>query len=288
MKTLPTLSFLLILSITLVAQDRLKPGAIYQTGEEIFAPMVGYKAVIPDGWFGTLPQEEEVFLLIPTGNSQGYMFISANNKPISQLKENWKSEFPITNEITISIKGEPKIEGNKMYADFDVTGTKEAFTGYAEAVEGSFGWTVVTILLSPVSKFEDYKKNFDQLVASSKIEAPSLGTIYGNFDWPKFLKNKYLMSYLSSAQYKEQNEVWLCANGNFRSKIVAKGMLKVENSAYKGNKKGTWTADGIGEKGTLTLNFSKKAPITLDLEIKDDKIFVNGGRFFALEYNECK
>lgn len=250
--------------------------------------MVGYKGVVPEGWFGTLPLDEEFFLMIPTGNTSGYMFINAHHTPISELKEGWKSDIPVTDEIVININGSPAIEGNKMRGNFDVTGTKEPFTGYAEAIEGGHGWTIVIILLSPVSKAEDYKMNFDQLVTSSKIEAPSIGSIYGNFNWVDFLKNKYLMSYLSSEQYKEQNEVWLCADGSFRSKIKTKGMLKVKNSAYKGNKKGTWTAEGIGEKGTLDLKFSKNDPVTLDLEIKDNKIFVNGERFFALENSQCK
>ncbi len=280
-----SLSFFLSVSF---AQDRLKPGAIYQQGEEIFAPMVGYKGVVPDGWFGTLPQDEEVFLMIPNGNTNGYMFISANQYPISTLKENWKLDFSLTDEIVVSIKGVPKIEGNNMTADFDVTGTREPFAGYAVAIEGGFGWTIVTILLSPVSQKETYLKNFDQLLASSVIEKPSIGTIYGDFDWAKFLKNKYLMSYISSNQYKEQDEIWLCPDGTFRAKIKSKGRLVVEKSPYKGNNKGTWTAEGIGEKGLLHLVLPKQNDVTLKMEIKDDKIFINGGRFFALEYNDCK
>lgn len=288
MKKIFVFILLIVPGLYAKSQDRLKPGAIYNQGQEIFAPMVGYKGIVPNGWFGTLPQEEEVFLLIPNGNANGYMFISARQVPINELKQNWIHDFSVTDEIVISIKGEPKISGNKMWADFEVTGSREPFVGYAEAIEGGYSWTVVMILLSPVSKFQEYKNNFDQLVASSVIQEPSLGSIYGDFDWQEFLKNKYLMSYLSSTQYKEQNEVWLCADGSFRSKIKARGLLKVENSAYKGNKRGSWTAEGIGEKGKIFLNFSKNAPVVLDMEIKDDKIFINGGRFFALENNQCK
>jgi hypothetical protein len=169
-----------------------------------------------------------------------------------------------------------------------VTGSREPFVGYAVAIEGGYGWTIGMILLAPTSQYEQYKKNFEQLIASSVVEEPSIGTLYGDFNWPEFLKNKYLMSYISSTQYKEQDEIWLCGDGTFRSKIKTKGKLVVEKSPYKGTRKGTWTAEGIGEKGQLNLSSSKGESVSLSMEIKDDKIFINGGRFFALENNNCK
>lgn len=284
--------FLLIVSFLVmyssVAQDRLKPGAIYEQGQEIYAPMVGYRGVIPDGWFGTLPQEEEVFLMIPNGNADGYMFINANPMELSQLRKEWNNHLSLTDALVISLDGEPAIDGNRMTGNFEVTGSRVPYIGYAVAIDGGYGWTLTLSLLCPVEKYDDFKKNFDQLITSSIVEEPSIGTMYGDFNWPEFLKNKYLMSYLSSTQYKEQDEIWLCGDGTFRSKIKSKGKLVTEKSPYKGNKKGTWTAEGIGEEGKLYLSLSKDGDVTLELEIKDDKIFVNGGRFFALENTECK
>ena len=285
-------AFLLIVSFLVlyssIAQDRLKPGAIYEQGQEIYAPMVGYRGVIPDGWFGTLPQEEEVFLMIPNGNADGYMFINANPMELSQLRKEWNNHLSLTDALVISLDGEPAIDGNRMTGNFEVTGSRVPYIGYAVAIDGGYGWTLTLSLLCPVEKYDDFKKNFDQLITSSIVEEPSIGTMYGDFNWPEFLKNKYLMSYLSSTQYKEQDEIWLCGDGTFRSKIKSKGRLVTEKSPYKGNKKGTWTAEGIGEEGKLYLSLSKDGDVTLELEIKDDKIFVNGGRFFALENTECK
>lgn len=288
MKTLIIFLISFVTFFTGHSQDRLKPGAMYEQGQQIFAPLVGYKGVVPDGWFGTLPQEEEVFLMIPNGNTNGYMFINANHMELTQLEKDWSHDMSLTDEIVISIKGEPKIEGNRMTGEFEVTGSREPFVGHAVAIDGGHGYTLTLILLSPVSQYEAYKKNFDQLVASSVVEEPSIGSIYGDFNWAEFLKNKYLMSYISSTQYKEQDEIWLCGDGTFRSKIKSKGKLVVEKSPYKGNKKGTWTAEGIGEKGKLFITLPKDTGIVLDMEIKDDKVFVNGGRFFAMENTECK
>lgn len=281
-------SLLSLLVLSVCAQDRLKPGTIYQQGEQIFAPMVGYKGVVPDGWFGTLPQGEEVFMMIPNGNSKGFMFINAHKLPLSELQKMWQQEFQITETIKLNIKGDPVIEGNILTTVLNVSGAPEPFEGKAVAIEGGHGWTIGIILLSPTYKYEDHEKNFHQLLASSIVEAPSLETIYGNFKWSEFLKNKYLVSYLSSTQYTEQDEIWLCPDGTFRTKIKSKGKLVTEKSPYKGNTKGTWQADGVGEKSKLVLTTSKGAIETLDMEIKEDKIFINGTRFFALDYQDCK
>lgn len=288
MKKICIIPILFFISFFSLSQDRLKPGAIYQQGEEIYAPMVGYKGVVPNGWFGTLPQEEEVFLMIPNGNTNGFMFINAHHIGLNKLKEAWQKDFSVTDEIVVSVKGEATIEGNRMTADIEVTGAREAFTGYAVAIEGGYDWTIAMLLLSPVNKYEEYRKNFDQLLASSVVEEPSIGSIYGDFNWAEYLKNKYLMSYLSSTQYKEQDEIWLCSDGTFRSKIKSKGRLVTEKSPYKGNRKGTWSAEGIGEKGKLMIATSKNEAVVLEMEIKDDKIFINGGRFFVLENNGCR
>ena len=225
--------------------------------------------------------------MIPNGNTEGYMFINANHMDMAQLRKDWNQHLSLTDELVISLKGEPTIEGNRMIGNFEVTGSRIPYKGYAVAIDGGHGWTLTMSLLSPVDKYEDYRKNFDQLVASSGVVEPSIGSRYGDFSWAEFLKNKYLMSYLSSTQYKEQDEIWLCGDSTFKSKIKSKGRLVTEKSPYKGSRKGTWTAEGIGEKGKLSLAL-KDEVVVLDMEIKDDKIFVNGGRFFALENNQCK
>jgi len=286
-------SFLITLLLTIIcvasnAQERLKPGAIYEQGDEIFAPRVGYKGVIPDGWFGTLPQEEEVFLLIPVGNAEGYMFINANPMDLNQLRKEWNNSLSLTDELVITLKGDPEMNGKRMTGDFEVIGSQKPYQAYAVSIDGGHGWTLSVALLCPVEKFNDFKKSFDQLLASSVVEEPSLGSIYGDFNWAEFLQNKYLMSYMSSTQFKEQDELWLCADGSFRSKIKSKGKLVVDKSPYKGRRKGTWSAEGIGEQGKLMLSSSKGESVALVMEIKDDKIFINGSRFFALENNECK
>ena len=245
-------AFLLIVSFLVMsssfAQDRLKPGAIYEQGQEIYAPMVGYRGVVPDGWFGTLPQEEEVFLMIPNGNADGYIFINANPMDLSQLRKEWNNDLSLTDALVISLDGEPAIDGNRMTGNFEVTGSRVPYIGYAVAIDGGYGWTLTLSLLCPVDKYDDFKKNFNQLITSSIVEEPSIGTMYGDFNWPEFLKDKYLMSYLSSTQYKEQNEIWLCGDGTFKSKIKTKVCSKLKTAPTKAERREPGWQKVLGKK----------------------------------------
>src|SRR5210317_2126451 len=135
MKSIYSIIALTLIYFNTFAQDRLKPGLIYEQGQEIFAPMVGYKGVVPNGWFGTLPQEEEVFLMIPNGNTEGYMFINANPMNINQLRKEWGHDLSLTDELVISLKGEPSINGNRMTGEFEVTGSRTPYKGYAVAID---------------------------------------------------------------------------------------------------------------------------------------------------------
>ncbi len=273
---------------TINAQNRIKSGTIYQTGDTIEAPLVGMRSIIPNGWYGTLPQGEEVFLLLPVSNKLGYMFINVRQKTLDELKQDWNDPIHLTETITGSLKDEPTINDGKLVADFKFTGTKVPSVGYAEAIDGKHGYTFVFILLSPVDHFEEYIKDFRSLVNATQLEAPSITGIYDKFDWKKFLNGKYLMSYSSTAMYREKNEIWICPDSTFSTNIRSGGILKGEKSKYKGNKRGTWAAEGIGQDGTITLNYKKLGMLTLQLHIKDEQIFVNGERFFALNNENCR
>ena len=109
--------------------------------------------------------------MIPNGNANGFMFINANHMGMGELRKDWNHHLSLTDEIVISIKGEPKIEGNRMTGEFEVTGAREPFVGHAVAIDGGHGWTLTLVLLSPVSQYDIYKNNFAQLVASSVVRS---------------------------------------------------------------------------------------------------------------------
>ena len=121
---------------------------------------------------------------------------------------------------------------------------------------------------------------------NSKLGEPSLGSIYENFDWSEKLKNKYLATYVSNPYVKKNNQVWLCADGTFKSLLRQKGFGELTKK-QSGKQSGTWEAQGVGAKGELILNFKKAHPLRVEMELKDDKLMVNGIRFYIMEH-QCK
>ena len=57
---------------------------------------------------------------------------------------------------------------------------------------------------------------------------------------------------------------------------------------YKGKLSGIWTAEGIGPSGNLHLEFKKLPAIDVSMQIKDEKIYANGDRYFVGESKKCK
>jgi hypothetical protein len=120
------------------------------------------------------------------------------------------------------------------------------------------------------------------------FEEPKEVDPYMDFDWQEFLGGKYMASYERLQGSKKNSEVWLCSDGTFKSKLKRKGVFAGTASEYMGNKKGTWRAGEVGSNSTLTLEFKNLPPVTLDIYIEEEKIFVNGTRFFFMQDDICK
>ena len=80
-------------------------------------------------------------------------------------------------------------------------------------------------------------------------------------------------------------------DGRFKTQLNRKGKLaRSERGDYAGKNAGTWMVNGVGPKGQLTLQFDKKglAPVQVDLLIEEEKIYMNGERYFVMNNKECK
>ena len=64
-------------------------------------------------------------------------------------------------------------------------------------------------------------------------------------------------------------------------------MVKNEAKGYKGKKSGTWETTSVGPTGTLILNFKNLPSIEVELEIKDEQIYLNDKRHYAIAATNC-
>lgn len=282
---------LLCLSISLYGQSgkRIQPGKIYEAGDLLYAPRLGFKASVPEGWTGVLPRQSEVFLLSsPTG---AQVFVMGREQgPIALLKEVWDEGVDLNGQIALKAKASTLVDGI-LSAEVEAKGQfiNKGFRGYAVARCGSDGPCVSALAVMPAQQYEAVKKLVDTFMANAKFEVPSLASPYADFNWKEFLTNKVVMTYAFIEDGSKETTVHLCSDGKFTANVKKKGILQHQNAAYKGKLTGTWSVDGVGEKGTLHLIFDKGLPeLTTELMIKEEQIYAGLERYFVADSDKCK
>lgn len=275
---------------------RLQPGTLYQSGEKIYAPRYGFTAVVPDGWGGVLPRETEMFLLMPVGSTGGgeIFTFAVQAKDIQSIKANWTKGAPLTESILIKSAGEIIEEGDMITSEVVASGenVNRGYKGFIAARCSPHGPCVTSLGIVPVQFYDQVKTAVTAFMAGASFTAPSNESIYSQFNWAEFLAGKSLIAFLgaesgSEIGYKE-NVFHLCGDGTFSATIKKKGLLKDFNPSYKGKQSGTWSAEGIGDHGVLTLTFKKIPETVVDLTIADERISANGERYYAAYSDKCK
>lgn len=291
--------FLPLIFVGLVAlhaqsYKNVQPGTLYESGEKVSSPKYGIMGVIPDGWAGTLPRDTEVFLLMPSTGQPGeiFLFVSGESN-LEAIQENWISGVELSEMISIK-SDDAEIDGDFLRGEAKVEGenTNKGNRGYAVAKCNPEGSCIVCLGIAPYQFFSNTKTGVDNFMNKISFTAPFTGSIYADFDWKEFLSDKMLISFQmieSGGQSgSKENTIHLCGDGTFRADIYKKGILKEYNPQYKGRQSGTWTAEGVGERGVLKLNFKKLPAAEIGLYINDEKIFANDERYFAGASDKCK
>jgi len=289
-----TLGLLLLLALvtTAVGQKakRLQPGKLYREGDTLYTPHYGFKAVVPKGWEGQLPRDVEVFMLSSiTGQGQIYVF-GREKGSIEGYKKSWEEGMNLSETIRIRSGSNVLVEGDMLESDVAVDGTNvnKAMKGYAVTRCGPYGPCITGLGITSAPSIDALKKTMHDLFRQAILLEPSNVSPYADFDWKEFLSGKMMMSYLVVEGASRDTQVNLCADGSFMADIRKKGLMRDMNPAYKGKLKGTWSVDGIGEQTKLTLKFERTLPdLKVNLSIKDEKVFVEGERYFVSYSEYC-
>ncbi len=285
-----TLSLLFILfSSVLLAQKIITPGEVYNPDEEIYTPTLGFKAKIPQGWTGSLPQGSTIFLLSSLKGLNGSIYILGDTTNFETMKAGWIQGLELEEGRVLKSDGNFVMKGDLLTSGVTLTGIDQnANKGFIAARCGAYGRCVSALLTCEAKYLSDMKNAVDDFLESVVFVNPILKNEYEGFDWKQFLANKQLVHYDNVVGTKSVNKVWLCEDGTFVSKLKRTGVVKGEIGKYKGKHKGTWATSSFGNTGILTLTFDKLPPVEVDLLIKDEQIFLNGKRHVALAAATCK
>ena len=285
-------TLLALQSIAQSKKSRLQPGRLYEGGETLFAPRLGFTARVPDGWQGLLPHETEVFSLSSMTSVFGEMYVFGREQgDLNSMQAAWANGIDFTESIRLKAK-DPVINNNILSSE--VIGEGDAVNkgnrAFAIARCNPSGPCVTVLTLIPIQFYEAVRNVAIKFMETSSFEPPSNAPIHANLNWKEFLSNKSLLAFVDVDGGSKENRVDLCSDGTFTSSIKKKGWLKKENPKYNGNNSGRWTAEGVGEQTKLRLTFKKKdvLPFEVTLIIKDEKIYANGERYFIAQSTICK
>jgi len=284
--------FCLLVSIVASAQSpkRLQPGKMYEPGEGLYAPRLGFKAAVPAGWTGVLPRESEVFLLTSLTSPAEIFVMGKLESDLNSMKKSWDTGFDMDDNIRLKAKGSA-IQDGTLSAEVIAVGSyiNKSMRAYAVARCSESGPCVSSLAVMPTQQFDEVKKVVDAFMATAAFEPPSLASPYADLVWKDFLSGHMVTTYAFLEQGSKETTIHLCPNGTFTAKVAKKGILKNQNPAYKGKMTGKWTAEGVGERALLKLVFDKGLPeLTVELTIKEEKVFAGGERYFVAVSDQCK
>jgi hypothetical protein len=295
MKNLKLL-ILIIATVTTqsVAQkkSRLQPGRLYEAGETLYAPRLGFIAKVPDGWQGLLPQETQVFSLSSVTSVFGEIYVFGREQgDIRSMQAVWNNGIDFTETIRLKAKApviEDGILSSEVIGEGDVINKGNRAFAIARCNPG--GPCVTLLALAPIQFYEAVKNVSTKFMTTSSFEPPSNAPVHADLNWKEFLSNKSLLAYVEMQGGTKQNMVEFCADGTFTSEVDKTGWFKKQNAVYNGRNSGQWTVDGIGEQTKLHLTFKKKKvpPLEVTLSIKDEKIYAEGERYFIAQSTKCK
>ena len=270
------------------AQQTIVPGQVYNQGDALYAPSLGFTSVIPQGWMGMLPQNASMFLLSNLKGLDGQIYLLGDTTDFERMKVGWLQGLELEEGRVLKSDGNIIDKNGRLSSIVELSGGQnKAYTGFIEARCGEFGRCVAAMLICEVKYLDEMKESVAEFLDTVTFLEPIMVAEYEGYDWKQSLANKQLVHYENVIGSKSVNEIWLCQDGTFLSKLKRTGVVKGDIGKYKGKHKGTWSTSSFGKEGKLLLKFDKLPPVEVDLLIEDDQIFLNGKRHVALAAAMC-
>lgn len=284
-----------VVSVAVHAQlpsSRVRPATMYYGNDIVRSPRLGLTTKIPEGWSGVLPRDTEVFLLMPENGSVGEIYVVLNEKVnLQQQRERWERGISLAEGLSLERDGEISRRGDEVIGTMAKLVGQSANTQisiYLEAKCSPHGFCLCFIGTADQLSFKNVKSTLQTLVDNTVFNHPSTESPYLNFDWKRFLSGKILLSFGYDKTSKRVDEVNLCPDGTFQSTITRTGVFKDEAKGYQGKKKGKWDVTSDGESATIIFTFNKLAPVKVNIEGRDEEVYVRGQRYFIGESEHCE
>ncbi|MCR9251989.1 MAG: hypothetical protein NXI20_16295 [bacterium] len=260
---------------------------------------LGISFDIPSGWFG---QEAEGMIVLGSNTTPGIVLLTTHNyskqQLITEAKKGIQEQGTNMNLVgSLEMLGTNGV-GGKFSGTMEYESSSAYIIGIANPYEGP-GVTIMAATLQNMYSDEHTKvcKTIYQSVKFKKIDKSAELA-----EWKKWLSNvrlTYMDSYYSSdysaggvsGGYSTERKIDLCSKGYFN--YGSSSDMSVSGSGVSGYNSGSNSGQGswnivIGATGsaTLILNFHNGEEYTYTLEYSDEKLYLNGDRYFRTTEGE--
>ena len=118
-------------------------GQQYESGTRVNFPSIGVSFVIPNGWFGVIPEGSQAFLLGSEDSLGLGMALSHQASEASALIGELGQPIPLDQGVTLQVQGQPEIDGSMIRAAISVSDGNESQPGHLLAVFRQGGGGVI-------------------------------------------------------------------------------------------------------------------------------------------------
>lgn len=220
------------------------PGQEYAGPQKFALPELGLSFDMPKGWSGGIPEGQEIFLMALPG-TDGFIFLSANEFPESQIVSTMSGNIPLDEGIVLVPKQEAKKTGKKIVNTFTVMGTELEAHGIATI--GGHGVSFIALAVGTTEALPLLTRTAENVSKSVKLEKrkkPAAPVATKGGAWDTKLRGKRLLRFYSGSGYSERESYDLCADGSFYRHFSGGGTTQLGSGNIRSNKGGAWSIQG--------------------------------------------
>ncbi len=270
------------------------------TGRQSYEKL-GISFTIPDGWFG---QETNEGLILASNTMAGFMLLATHNYSLAQLKQDAQKGINEGNGTVLQLATPIEtLSPNAIGGLFEGTMEYQPAKAYSISVVNPYE-TGPGVTIAAITTSEMYNQEYEKLCKSifNSLKFTKVDRTSELSEWKQWLSNvrlTYMDSYYSSSYtdggvsggYSTERKIDLCSRGYFNYGNYSD--VSVSGAGVSGYSQGNTDGQGkweikIGESGDpeLFLNFYNGEVYNYHLEYKEEKLFMNGDRYFRTTEGE--
>lgn len=305
------LTMLCVIFSTFASAVEIQQGQQYAGGTLLESSAAGVALQVPQGWQGGWPAGSEM-LVLASPDGTGYIFVHVAEMHEGGATELMSQPVPLGDGIVLQPQtAAAKDADGLISAPYRVTGAPQPWNATIKTRIGAHGIGAAFIALGQPASFASVNALARKLALTTTFKKPvtqSAAAPGPAGNWQDYMRGRYVVRYYTATGYTEEDHIWLCSDGTFYRNTASGGFGGGASGAFGGQASGRWQATGgTGAIGELTLQYGPGAVsessttfgdwtersagydrIVFSLELRDDKLYLNGKKWLRGTNEQCR